>query len=197
MEPCQVFSSAGRGNKLCESCQLAKPTVFCQADSAFLCQSCDAEIHGANKVVARHRRERMCVVCEQAPAVASCSPSGAVLCITCNEYIHTHTNRHQTFHEKSGEYSSPSKLVEGSDIMSSEDDLSTYVDSFLVFDGEPSSTPVHYASGTSSVQVQSELPSSMINQISSHNYSDHYFWSSIDYTSQYRSGISQLRIKGA
>ncbi|GAB2222133.1 hypothetical protein Droror1_Dr00013335 [Drosera rotundifolia] len=41
--------------RCCELCD-AEATVFCESDSAYLCRRCDAEVHGANFLVARHIR---------------------------------------------------------------------------------------------------------------------------------------------
>lgn len=48
--------------KSCELCN-AVSSVYCAADSAFLCSSCDASVHGANFLVARHVRWTRCVPC--------------------------------------------------------------------------------------------------------------------------------------
>ena len=88
METVEVFWRAGI-QKSCESCLLEKALIFCQADSAFLCPNCDANIHGANNIISRHRRQWMCVVCEQAPAVVMCNPDMATLCIACDEDVHS------------------------------------------------------------------------------------------------------------
>ncbi|XP_044402042.1 uncharacterized protein [Triticum aestivum] len=37
----------------------ARADVHCQADAAFLCAPCDAEVHGANLLASRHRRTRI------------------------------------------------------------------------------------------------------------------------------------------
>ncbi|KAF5748097.1 CONSTANS-like 3 protein [Tripterygium wilfordii] len=43
-------------SKLCDSCESAPATLFCRADSAFLCLNCDSRIHAANKLASRHAR---------------------------------------------------------------------------------------------------------------------------------------------
>ncbi|KAF0906142.1 hypothetical protein E2562_009132 [Oryza meyeriana var. granulata] len=42
----------------CELCG-GVAAVHCAADSAFLCLSCDAKVHGANFLASRHRRRRL------------------------------------------------------------------------------------------------------------------------------------------
>ncbi|KAK6129743.1 hypothetical protein DH2020_036505 [Rehmannia glutinosa] len=74
--------------KPCDSCKAAPATVFCRADSAFLCVSCDAEIHATNKLASRHARVWVCEVCEQAPAAVTCKADAAALCAACDSDIH-------------------------------------------------------------------------------------------------------------
>lgn len=44
-----------RQKSICDNCEAAPATLFCQADSANLCQACDAQLH-ASKLTARHLR---------------------------------------------------------------------------------------------------------------------------------------------
>lgn len=44
-----------RQKSVCENCEHAPATVFCQADSANLCESCDSQLH-ASKLTCRHIR---------------------------------------------------------------------------------------------------------------------------------------------
>ncbi|XP_062025095.1 zinc finger protein CONSTANS-LIKE 4 [Rosa rugosa] len=76
-------------SKLCDSCKSATATLFCRADSAFLCVSCDTKIHAANKLASRHARVWLCEVCEQAPAHVTCKADDATLCVTCDREIHS------------------------------------------------------------------------------------------------------------
>ncbi|CAA0831946.1 CONSTANS-like 4 [Striga hermonthica] len=75
--------------KICDSCKAAPSTVFCRADSAFLCLACDANIHAANRLASRHARVWVCEVCEQAPATVSCKADAAALCPACDRDIHS------------------------------------------------------------------------------------------------------------
>ncbi|KAK7822548.1 zinc finger protein constans [Quercus suber] len=45
-------SSGGDNNwaRICDTCRSAACTVYCRADSAYLCTGCDARIHAANRV---------------------------------------------------------------------------------------------------------------------------------------------------
>ncbi|EOY29267.1 CONSTANS-like 4 [Theobroma cacao] len=76
-------------SKLCDSCKSATATLFCRADSAFLCSNCDSKIHAANKLASRHSRVWVCEVCEQAPAHVTCKADAAALCVTCDRDIHS------------------------------------------------------------------------------------------------------------
>ncbi|KAH7439381.1 hypothetical protein KP509_04G058700 [Ceratopteris richardii] len=84
--------------KSCDACQFSTALVFCRADAAYLCMSCDLQVHGANKLASRHERVWMCEVCEQAPAVVTCKADAASLCISCDVDIHSANplaNRHE------------------------------------------------------------------------------------------------------
>lgn len=80
---------SGAAAKACDSCKAAVAAVFCRADTAFLCLSCDAKIHCANRLASRHERVWMCEVCEQAPAAVTCKADAAALCVSCDADIHS------------------------------------------------------------------------------------------------------------
>ncbi|CAA0814987.1 CONSTANS-like 4 [Striga hermonthica] len=75
--------------KICDSCKAAPSTVFCRADSAFLCVACDANIHAASKLASRHARVWVCEVCEHSPAAVTCKADAAALCPACDRDIHS------------------------------------------------------------------------------------------------------------
>ncbi|XP_009777143.1 zinc finger protein CONSTANS-LIKE 3 [Nicotiana tabacum] len=86
--------------KRCDSCKATAATVFCKADMAFLCLSCDSKIHAANKLASRHARVWVCEVCEHAPASVTCKADAAALCVTCDQDIHSANplaRRHERF----------------------------------------------------------------------------------------------------
>ncbi|KAL8209894.1 hypothetical protein R6Q57_006626 [Mikania cordata] len=85
---------------LCNSCKTTPASLFCRADSAFLCIPCDGIVHAGNKLAARHPRVWMCEVCEQAPASITCKADAAALCVTCDHDIHSANplaRRHERF----------------------------------------------------------------------------------------------------
>ncbi|CAK9265516.1 unnamed protein product [Sphagnum jensenii] len=75
--------------KLCEACHASSAVVYCRADAAYLCVSCDGKVHGANKLASRHERVWMCEVCELAPAAVTCKADAAALCFSCDSDIHS------------------------------------------------------------------------------------------------------------
>lgn len=75
--------------RVCDTCRSATCTVFCRADSAYLCAGCDAQVHAANRVASRHERVWVCEACECAPAAFLCKADAASLCSSCDADIHS------------------------------------------------------------------------------------------------------------
>ncbi|KAA8547854.1 hypothetical protein F0562_004283 [Nyssa sinensis] len=75
--------------RVCDICRSAACTVYCRADSAYLCTGCDARIHAANRVASRHERVWVCEACERAPAAFLCRADAASLCTTCDADVHS------------------------------------------------------------------------------------------------------------
>ncbi|KAJ3694778.1 hypothetical protein LUZ60_000155 [Juncus effusus] len=73
----------------CDSCGTTPSTVYCWADSAYLCTDCDARVHVANRVASRHERVPVCEACERAPATLLCRADVAALCTACDELVHS------------------------------------------------------------------------------------------------------------
>lgn len=70
------------------SCALcnAEPHVHCESDEAFLCYACDAHVHRANFLVARHARAILCRKCKIPTRVHTSGPSlDKVVISTCDE----------------------------------------------------------------------------------------------------------------
>ncbi|CAI5526448.1 unnamed protein product [Closterium sp. Naga37s-1] len=98
---------ASPSHRSCELC--TQPAALrCDADSAFLCATCDAAVHSANFIVLRHSRHLLCALCSsptswEAPSpfhqpaavpqtqvlCDSCLAVGAVSGITGNAVFHT------------------------------------------------------------------------------------------------------------
>ncbi|KAH7574970.1 hypothetical protein JRO89_XS02G0027800 [Xanthoceras sorbifolium] len=74
---------------LCDVCESAAAIIFCAADEAALCRSCDEKVHMCNKLASRHVRVGLaspsdvprCDICESAP-------DGSSLCLQCDMTVH-------------------------------------------------------------------------------------------------------------
>ncbi|XP_038882860.1 B-box zinc finger protein 18-like isoform X1 [Benincasa hispida] len=81
---------------LCDSCESAAATLFCAADEAALCATCDTKVHMCNKLASRHVRVGLanpsevprCDICENAPAFFYCEIDGSSLCLQCDVIVH-------------------------------------------------------------------------------------------------------------
>ncbi|KAE8010591.1 hypothetical protein FH972_006948 [Carpinus fangiana] len=81
---------------LCDACESAAAIVFCAADEAALCRSCDEKVHMCNKLASRHVRVGLaspsdvprCDICENAPAFFYCEVDGSSLCLQCDMIVH-------------------------------------------------------------------------------------------------------------
>ncbi|EEE65515.1 hypothetical protein OsJ_20956 [Oryza sativa Japonica Group] len=73
----------------CDGCRAAPSVVYCRADAAYLCASCDARVHAANRVASRHERVRVCEACERAPAALACRADAAALCFAFDVQVHS------------------------------------------------------------------------------------------------------------
>ncbi|KAK4762008.1 hypothetical protein SAY87_029892 [Trapa incisa] len=81
---CSPWSLAA---KPCDSCRSAVAAIFCRADAAALCFTCDARHH--SRPSSDHAHVWMCEVREQAPAAVTCKADSASLCISCDSDIHS------------------------------------------------------------------------------------------------------------
>ncbi|GMJ02367.1 CONSTANS-LIKE 2, CONSTANS-like 2, B-box domain protein 3 [Hibiscus trionum] len=98
-EICDAGGDVGNNwARVCDTCCSAPCTVYCRADSAYLCAGCDARVHAANRVASRHEHVRVCEACESAPAAFLCKADAASLCTACDADIHSANSlarRHQ------------------------------------------------------------------------------------------------------
>ncbi|KAK9815316.1 hypothetical protein WJX72_001572 [[Myrmecia] bisecta] len=74
--------------KTCAVCQNGVAKVFCTSDNAFLCKSCDADLHSGSGTGSTHTRFELCALCESAPAKVYCRNDAAYLCEGCDVEIH-------------------------------------------------------------------------------------------------------------
>lgn len=81
---------------ICDVCESATAILFCAADEAALCRSCDEKVHMCNKLASRHVRVGLaqpnkvpcCDICENAPAFFYCEVDGTSLCLQCDMIVH-------------------------------------------------------------------------------------------------------------
>ncbi|XP_022747708.1 B-box zinc finger protein 19-like [Durio zibethinus] len=81
---------------LCDVCEKAAAIIFCAADEATLCRSCDEKVHMCNKLANRHVRVGLadpsdvprCDICENAPGFFYCEVDGSSLCLQCDMIVH-------------------------------------------------------------------------------------------------------------
>ncbi|KAJ7570051.1 hypothetical protein O6H91_01G105900 [Diphasiastrum complanatum] len=72
----------------CDFCGNGSATVYCRADSARLCLSCDHQIHSANALSRRHQRTLLCDGCGQQSAIVHCPVDNLSLCQFCDWNTH-------------------------------------------------------------------------------------------------------------
>ncbi|MQL90970.1 hypothetical protein Taro_023575 [Colocasia esculenta] len=80
---------AMKPRRACELCGGAA-VVHCEPDSAYLCRACDAHVHGANFLVARHPRLLLCRECgvldpDQRPVSGLGFLPHRFICRSCND----------------------------------------------------------------------------------------------------------------
>nr|UOF76492.1 CONSTANS-like protein [Olimarabidopsis pumila] len=88
-ESTNIGSGENNRARACDTCRSNPCTVYCHADSAYLCTSCDAQVHSANRVASHHKRVRVCESCERAPAAFLCEADDASLCTACDSEVHS------------------------------------------------------------------------------------------------------------
>ncbi|XP_057484347.1 zinc finger protein CONSTANS-LIKE 13-like [Actinidia eriantha] len=74
--------------RLCDFCGESIAILYCRADSAKLCFSCDREVHSTNQLFAKHSRSLLCDACDSSPASILCSTESSVLCHNCDWESH-------------------------------------------------------------------------------------------------------------
>ncbi|CAI5530565.1 unnamed protein product [Closterium sp. Naga37s-1] len=73
---------------ICDFCEKGRATVYCKADSAWLCLSCDRVVHSANNLSLRHHRTLLCDGCNAEPASVRCRDENLSLCPDCDLASH-------------------------------------------------------------------------------------------------------------
>ncbi|KAI3815104.1 hypothetical protein L1987_14760 [Smallanthus sonchifolius] len=74
--------------------------VYCRSDAAYLCLSCDRNVHSANPLSKRHMRTLVCDMCNSQPALVRCVEEKASLCQNCDWVSHNGANLDASTHSK-------------------------------------------------------------------------------------------------
>lgn len=69
--------------------------MYCKADAAHLCLSCDAKVHSANTLSNRHPRTIVCEMCRNRPAFVQCFQHQMFICRVCDSAQHDLSSQHQ------------------------------------------------------------------------------------------------------
>ncbi|KAF8377884.1 hypothetical protein HHK36_031272 [Tetracentron sinense] len=95
----------------CDVCNREEASLFCSADEAALCDTCDHRVHHANILAVKHHRFSLlhpsssndsprCDICQERRGFVFCQEDRAILCRECDLPIHTaneHTQKHNRF----------------------------------------------------------------------------------------------------
>ncbi|KAL9355648.1 hypothetical protein Peur_053618 [Populus x canadensis] len=80
--------------KRCELCDsLAK--MFCESDQASLCWDCDANVHSANFLVAKHSRTLLCHVCQSLTPWTGTGPKLGPTLSVCDNCVNNSSCREE------------------------------------------------------------------------------------------------------
>ncbi|KAK9136998.1 hypothetical protein Sjap_007592 [Stephania japonica] len=74
--------------RLCDFCGVSTAVLYCRADSAKLCFSCDHQVHSTNPLFKNHTRSHLCDSCDANPSSIHCFTHNAVLCQNCDWASH-------------------------------------------------------------------------------------------------------------
>ncbi|CAK9161399.1 unnamed protein product [Ilex paraguariensis] len=83
--------------KSCELCK-APARMYCESDQASLCWDCDAKVHSANFLVARHSRSLLCHACQSPTPWNASGPkigSAVSVCDSCVDNSDEMKGRHR------------------------------------------------------------------------------------------------------
>ncbi|KAL1834269.1 hypothetical protein DCAR_0104442 [Daucus carota subsp. sativus] len=77
--------------KKCELCN-SIARMFCESDQASLCWQCDAKVHSANFLVAKHSRTLLCQSCQALTPWTGSGPKLGPTLSFCESCVHENTN---------------------------------------------------------------------------------------------------------
>ncbi|MED6174849.1 hypothetical protein PIB30_072920 [Stylosanthes scabra] len=84
----------------CDYCDSKTAVLFCRADSAKLCLSCDQHVHSANALSLKHVRSQICDNCRNEPAAVRCATDNLVLCSDCDSDAHNGSSVASSHHAR-------------------------------------------------------------------------------------------------
>ncbi|KAJ4956601.1 hypothetical protein NE237_013384 [Protea cynaroides] len=90
-EETKVEQNDGTHQLLCDFCGESLAILYCRADAAKLCFSCDREVHSGDPLFRKHTRSLLCDSCDSSPASIFCSTESLVLCQNCDWDTHGQT----------------------------------------------------------------------------------------------------------
>ncbi|KAL5553052.1 hypothetical protein UlMin_040453 [Ulmus minor] len=74
--------------KACDFCRKVVPVVYCQADFAHLCLSCDRKVHSHNNIASKHVRTLLCDHCRCLRPSVLCFDHQMFMCPNCDAGLH-------------------------------------------------------------------------------------------------------------
>ncbi|KAJ6329176.1 hypothetical protein OIU77_010786 [Salix suchowensis] len=78
------MSTKPQQKRLCDYCNETTALLYCRADSAKLCLSCDHEVHSTNQLFSKHTRLLLCDDCHASPVSVYCETEHSALCQICD-----------------------------------------------------------------------------------------------------------------
>ncbi|XXG83214.1 hypothetical protein AAC387_Pa10g1018 [Persea americana] len=88
--------------KECELCN-SRAKMYCESDQASLCCRCDAKVHSANFLVARHSRTLLCHTCQSPTPWKASGPSFGPTFSVCNRCFSRSGQRPEIQHQEEEE----------------------------------------------------------------------------------------------
>ncbi|KAK4349032.1 hypothetical protein RND71_031787 [Anisodus tanguticus] len=170
----------------CDVCNKNEASVFCVADEAALCDSCDHRVHHANKLAGKHQRFSLlqpspkqipvCDICQERRAFLFCQQDRAILCRECDISIHKaneHTQKHNRFLLTGVKISANSSLYSSSELSPSTTSSTTNSLTTKNQDSKKSPLPLPICGSVSSSTVHQEM------EVSANNMGENSLTSSI------------------
>ncbi|KAL8223737.1 hypothetical protein R6Q57_019212 [Mikania cordata] len=84
----------------CDYCGEARSMVYCRSDAAYLCLSCDRNVHSANPLSKRHMRTLVCDMCNSQPVLVRCVDEKVSLCQNCDWVSHNGASLDSSTHSR-------------------------------------------------------------------------------------------------